>query len=66
MGTLGRSHNPLVGRELAAKYRVSPDLVEQMLRIERDSLLQGARITTYIPLLSARHVEEQLRGTPRK
>lgn len=50
-------------RELAADFDTTPvDTIEQLVLGSFDELAEGARIETFLPVLTKRVVRERLRG----
>lgn len=50
-------------RELAADFDTTPvDTIEQLVVGSMDELSEGARIETYLPVLTKRVARERLRG----
>jgi len=59
----GRSSVDQIVRELAADFDTTPvDTIEQLVAGSFGELAEGARIETYLPVLTKRVVRERLRG----
>ena len=58
-----RSSVDQIVRELAADFDTTPvDTIEQLVTGSFGELAEGARIETYLPVLTKRVVRERLRG----
>ena len=58
-----RSSVDQIVRELAADFDTTPvDTIEQLVAGSFGELAEGARIETYLPVLTKRVVRERLRG----